>query len=173
MNFSAKHVSLFALLVSVPLSSAEGPSPEVPELKALDHYAGSWDVVITGGGSPFSKGEVNATWILDGRYLQQIGTLQSADGKQTLKYTALMTYDPQRNTYRAWTFLSDGYTGEARSTWDAKAKVMTSITPNEGSTTTTTADFSEAGTEKWRIVARDAAGNVVFEMAGKNTRRPK
>jgi hypothetical protein len=152
-----------------------GPSAKVPELKALDHYAGSWDVEITSKGQPFTKGKVTARWMLDGRFLQQSGELQDKDGVTVFKYTSLMTYDPAKKVYRSWIFLSDGNAGESEGTWDANGRVMTSVGRKDanGVFSTTTADFSETGVEKWKIVVRDRTGKVVSEMSGKNTRRKK
>jgi hypothetical protein len=157
------------------IAADDGPSEKVPELKALDHYAGSWDVEITSKGQPFTKGKATANWILDGRFLQQTGELQAEDGSSVVKITTLMTYDPAKKVYRSWTFLSDGNAGESNGNWDAKRRVMTSVGRKDesGGFSTTTADFSEAGIEKWRIVFKDGTGKVVGEMSGKNTRQKK
>ena len=84
-----------------------------------------------------------------------------------------MTYDPARKVYRSWTFLSDGSAGEIEGRWDAKARVMTSVGRKDanGGFSTTTADFSTVGVEKWRIVYSDKNGKVTSELAGTNTRK--
>jgi hypothetical protein len=43
----------------------------------------------------------------------------------------------------------------------------------KGAFSTTTADFSESGVEKWKIVNKDAGGNIVSEMSGTNTRQTR
>lgn len=103
----------------------DGPSDKVPELKALDHYAGSWDTEITSKNPPFTKGTVTAKWVLDGRFLQQ--TAEGKDGPTVFKYMSLMTYDPNKKVYRSWIFLSDGFAAESEGSWNAKDQVMTSV----------------------------------------------
>lgn len=155
------------------IAADDGPSDKVPELKALGSYVGSWDVEITSKGLPFTKGKSETKWMLDGRFVQQTGDLQAEDGSTVVKVTTLMTYDPAKKVYRSWTFLSDGSTSESEGTWSAKDRVMTSVGRKDerGGFSTTTADFSEAGVEKWKIVFTDGTGKVVSEMSGKNTRQ--
>ena len=43
----------------------------------------------------------------------------------------------------------------------------------DGNIVTTTADFSEKGVEKWKIVTSNGAGQVVNSVEGKNTRVQK
>ena len=52
---------------------------------------------------------------------------------------------------------------------------MTSVGRKDenGVLSTTTADFSQAGVENWRIMFKDGTGKVVNEMSGKNTRQKK
>ncbi len=109
------------------------------------------------------------------RFLQQTGELQAKDGTAVMKYASMMTYDPARKVYRSWIFLSDGQTGESEGTWNAKSKVMTLVSRKDenGIFSTTTADFSEPGIEKWKIVSKDRTGKVISEMSGKNTRHEK
>ena len=157
------------------IAADDGPSDKVPELKALDSYVGSWDVEITSKGLPFTKGQSSTNWTLDGRFVQQTGGLQAKDGSTVVKVTTLMTYDPAKKAYRSWTFLSDGSTSESEGIWNAKDRVMTSVGRKDenGGFSTTTADFSETGSEKWKIVYTDRTGKVVSEMSGKNTRQKK
>jgi hypothetical protein len=53
--------------------------------------------------------------------------------------------------------------------------VITSVGRKDvnGGFSTTTADFSEAGIEKWKIAFTDGTGKIVSEMSGKNTRQKK
>lgn len=149
----------------------EGPAIEVPELQVLSNYIGTWDVAITSQDSPFAKGESTATWILDGRFLQQIGVLKSGNGATSLKVTTLMTYDPNLKTYRMWSFLSNGSTSEGSAKWDAKNRTMTSVSSQDGTTTTTTAKFTEVGTEEWMFITTNKNNEVIGKFAGTNTRR--
>jgi hypothetical protein len=145
-----------------------GPSDKVPELKVLDHYAGLWDTEITSANAPFAKGKVTAKWVVGGRFLQQTADMEDSP----YRFMSLMTYDPGKKRYRTWIFLSDGTTAESEGRWDAKRKVMTSISSKDeqGGFSTTTADFSEPGVETWKIVYQDGTGNAAGQMSGKNTR---
>ena len=169
LNFA---FSLLACLVCQRFTAAEDEkrSDNIPELAALERYAGSWETEFTSKNLPYSKGKVTAKWVLGGRFLQQAA--EATDGSD-FKYMSLMTYDPVKKIYRTWFFLSDGITGETEGTWDAQGQVMTSVSPKDdrGGFSTTTADFSEPGVEKWKIVYKDTSGKVVNEMSGKNTRQ--
>lgn len=151
--------------------AANGPAKDVPELRVLSNYIGTWDVAITSKDSPFTKGESTAIWVLDGRFVQQTGVLKSDDGANVLKVTTLMTYDSERKTYRMWSFLSNGSTSEASGTWDEKNRSMTSISNEGGTTTTTTARFTENGIEEWMFVTTNQNKEVVGRFGGTNTRR--
>lgn len=165
------------LLIAVTACSSaaacadDGPAKHVPELQALSSYIGTWDIAITSKDSPFSKGESTATWILDGRFVQQTGILESADGATVLKVTTLMTYDQERKAYRMWSFLSNGSTSEASGTWDAKNRTMTSISSQDGMKTTVTARFTENGHEEWMFVTTNQNNEVLGRFGGTNTRR--
>jgi hypothetical protein len=149
----------------------DGPAKDVPELQALSSYVGTWDVSITSKDSPFTKSESTATWVLDGRFVQQNGVLKSGDGATTLRVTTLMTYDPKLKTYRMWSFLSNGSTSEASGKWDAKNRTMTSTSSQDGTTTTTTAKFTGNGIEEWMFVTTNQNNEVVGKFGGTNTRR--
>lgn len=165
---------LASLLAVTSLTSVRaedfGPSKDVPELEVLQHYAGTWDVELTGDGS--GKGEATAKWILGGRYLEQSGVLHNAGGPD-IWITTLFTFDPGKQKYRVWTFASNGSTGQAEMTWDAKSKVMTSVAPPDanGIRSTNTADFSTPGKERWHFRYTDRDGRQVGEMSGVNTLR--
>lgn len=157
----------------VPALAEDGPAKAVPELEVLSHYVGEWDIDVTSANMPDLKGQATAKWILDGRFVEQTGVLKSSDDSTVLKIKTLMTYDPDAKSYRMWSFYSNGNAIEAMGTWDAEKKTMTSIHRDEGMTTTITADFSKAGVEQWKIVTKNAQGNVVSELTGTNTRREK
>jgi hypothetical protein len=152
-------------------SANDKRSDQVPELAALEHYAGSWESETDSANLPFTKGKVTAQWILGGRFLQQ--SVEVIDGSADWKYLSLMTYDPEKKVYRTWIFLSDGSTMETEGTWDENRRVMTSVGRKDanGGHSITTADFSEAGVEKWKIAYKDQNGTVVTEISGKNTRQ--
>jgi hypothetical protein len=151
----------------------EGPSSKVPELKVLEHYAGEWTVEFANKDLSFTSANVKAKWILDGRFLEQSNDLLDKNGASVFKIKTLMTFDKNRNAYRSWLFTSDGVVIENDCVWDEKAKTMTSISKrSEGEGFfTTTADFSTAGLENWKIAIADAAGKTTSEIVGKNTRK--
>ena len=171
----SRGVVLLLLAVTSHQTSAvradDGPAKNVPELQALSNYVGTWDVAITSKDSMFTKGESATTWVLDGRFVQQTGVLKSADGANVIKVTTLMTYDTERKTYRMWSFLSNGTTSEASGNWDEKTRTMTSISRQEGITTTTTAKFSDNGIEEWLFVTTNQNNEVLGRFGGTNTRR--
>ena len=154
---------------SADVRADEGPAKEVPELQALSNYIGTWDIAITSKDSPFTKGESTATWILEGRFLQRTGVLKSDDGTAILKITTLMTYDTNTKSYRMWSFLSHGSTSEASEKWDAGNHTMTSISRQDGTTTTTTAKFTERNIEEWMFVTPNQNNEVVGKFGGTNT----
>ncbi len=166
---------LFLVLVAasqtVHVRAADGPAKDIPELQVLSSYVGTWDVAITSKDSPFTKGESSTTWVLDGRFVQQTGVLKSADGSNAIKVTTLMTYDTERKMYRMWSFLSSGSTSEAAGKWDEKTRTMTSTSRQDGTTTTTTAKFSDNGIEEWLFITTNQNNEVVGRFGGTNTRR--
>lgn len=149
----------------------DGPAKDIPELRVLSNYVGTWDVAITSKDSPFTKGESTTTWVLNGRFVQQTGVLKSADGSNAIKVTTLMTYDSQQKSYRAWSFLSDGSTSEGAGKWDEKTRTMTTTSRQNGTTTTTTATFSDNGTEEWLFVTTNQNNEVIARFGGTNSRR--
>jgi len=161
----------FFTLQSTTVFADDAPATDTPELEVLSNYIGRYDVAITSGDSPFTKGESTAKWILDGRFVQQTGKITSADGTIVLKITTLMTYDETEKTYRMWSFLSDGTTSESSGKWNTRTRTLTSTRPGGGSTTTTTATFAENGDEEWLMVTKDQNNQVVDKLGGINTRR--
>ena len=164
---------LLACTCSTALAAEDGPAKDVAELQVLSQYVGTWEVKITTKGSPLKSGEATAKWILDGRFVQQAGSLKKTDGTTALKITTLMTYDPTKKAFRSWSFMSDGAMSESEAAWDANTRTMTTIYRGPDITTTTTADFSKDGIEKWSIVVVDKDKKVVNETSGINTRKRK
>lgn len=161
----------FVACLATTAFADDGPAKDVPELAELSNYIGTWDVVITSKDSPFTKGRSTAKWILDGRFVQQTGHIASKDGGTILKITTLMGYDDKEQTYRMWSYLSDGTTSESTGRWDENKRTMTSIRRGGGTTTTTTAKFEDAGIEEWTMVTTNQSGDVVATLTGKNVRR--
>ncbi len=169
-RFAVLIVSFVALSAfSAVQAQDNAPAKDVPELQVLQHYAGTWDVVMD---NVASKGKVTAKWILGGRFLEQAGVMHSPDGNDSW-VTTLFTFDTQKMGYRSWTFVSNGEFNQSEMTWDATAKTMKSVRqPNSnGIRSTNTADFSVAGKERWKFSDTDRDGQQVGEMSGVNTLR--
>lgn len=167
-------LGLVVPLFAAPAGAAEpGPSSEVPELAVLSHYVGTWDVTITSDDNSQIKGTARAEWVLGGRFVRQAGLLRSSDGSDETEIITLMTYDPDRKTYLAWRFMSDGTHIEAEATWNEATKTMTSVARDSAGeeVLTTTADFSTPGVERWKIVSTNKSGEELFELRGENKRR--
>lgn len=166
-------ISLFVCFASViPVIAADsGPAEDVPELKALAHYIGNWESKIESREAPFVSAEVTAEWILEGRFVQQTATLQVINSSKPLKITTLMTYDPDRQQYRFWRFVSNGNVTESSGSWDAKTSTMTSKGKDGDVAATTTASFAKEGVEEWKITVKDSSGNDVATIEGTNTRK--
>jgi hypothetical protein len=167
-----------ALLTLAPAADPAGPAPDVPELKALSHWAGQWSTKMTvkpnrdlpngAGGTGTAVGE----WVHAGRFLRQTWSLDSTTGLPKMSGSTMMTYDPQRKAYRSWSFFSTGAVSEATGTWDANTRTMTWTARDGDLTTVTTAAFTADGrNETWSIVTKDRAGNVVGDTSGTNTRK--
>lgn len=160
------------LVLSVSTSTlAEGPSEDVPELKVLSNYVGTWEATVESEQSPLTKAKHTAKWILDGRYLQQDVTLMTEDGTVAVQSHNLYTYDTNLGKYRTWTFVSDGKAYEATGTWDESARTLTFTNSNNGLSSTTTAHFVEDGVEHWQWTITTAGGDTFFAMSGKSKRQ--
>jgi hypothetical protein len=137
------------------------------ELQVLADYVGVWDASVP---ATQTTGEINATWVLKDRFVEQTGFLKNADGSIS-NMTTFLTYDQRRKVYRMISFMSNGMIGEAEATWDPATKTMTQVFRDPEVTTTMTGSFAEPGVEKWNMVATGADGRVLHRMSGINTRR--
>ena len=149
---------------------ADGPAKDVPELRALSNYIGTWNTKITSKGSPFTKGQHTAEWILDGRFLQQNVLLTLTDSASVLKSTTLMTYDQKAKAYRVWTFASNGIIREALGKWDTKTSTMTTAVRRGDMTSITIATFADEGVEKWAWITKNQNNEVLSRITGTSIR---
>ena len=149
----------------------------VDNLRTLDHYAGEWDSEMTihkmdpeGSDQQFT-GSVTASWILNGKFLDQTGTYQIGDSGIVIK--TLMTFDENQSQFRYWYFMDNGETTHSTGQWDETTQVMTSVmdSGNSGDVTTITADFSKPGVESWIIETKNAEGRLIGRLTGTNTRK--
>jgi hypothetical protein len=154
----------------------DGPNAKVPELAALDHYAGNWKTTFSGdGGATTTTAATTGKWVLGGRFLQQSVRIDGDGGSVAAELMTIMTYDVERKVYKSWHFVSDGGTMASESSWDATKKIMKTSARSDadGGRIDTTADFSEADKEKWRIELFDVAGARKSVIAGTNVRSAK
>ena len=82
-----------------------------------------------------------------------------------------MTYDSEQKIYRMWSFLSNCSTSEASGKQDETIRTMTSTSRQAGTTTTTTAKFSDNGIEEWLLITTNQNNEVVGRFGGANTLR--
>ncbi len=166
------------ILISLMWMFAQIAEPaDNQQLRALDHYEGAWDVTLTiealtdSGQDQQFTGEVTGKWIVDGHFLEQIGRYRIGD--QTLTIKTIMSFDSKQDRYHYWYFLSGGEVRESTGSWNESQQKMTSTMrdPDNQNVTTFTADFSEAGVERWLIETQNNTGLAVTRIRGTNTRR--
>jgi hypothetical protein len=173
-------IALFSSLV-YSAEEPQGPSKDVPELQALNHWVGKWDSTLTTKpnadlpNGAKAKGHATGEWVHNGRFLRQTWAMEESEGIPKLSGSTMMTYDPRKRVYRSWSFFSNGYTSESQGVWDPKTHTMTwtGRDAESGRTTITKAAFSDEGTETWSIVEKDRDGKIISESTGKNTRHKK
>jgi hypothetical protein len=84
-----------------------------------------------------------------------------------------MTYDTAKQSYRAWSFYSDGSSVEGVGEWDAATHTFqwTNHDDQKGTTTVTTVSFPDADSESTFSQIKNRDGKVVVEIRGTKTRR--
>lgn len=157
----ARCMSLVVCSFSLPFAALadDGPAAAVPELEAISRFVGDHEMRVTEGIFGATSGTGTGSWALGGRFIEQNGSMMSADGTRRLSVKTLYTYDSQAGVYRSWTFTSDGAAIERSGTFDAQTQTLTLVgrLPN-GQVTTQTSDFSDPDQISWRIVAVTADG---------------
>ena len=150
---------------------ATGPSPEIPELKALNHYAGQWEDEISG--RPGVRRTEVGEWILNGRFLRQSWSTQSSDGSPPAQGLTLMTFDVETKVYRSWGFLATGTVIENSGTWDETTQTFTwgHRLMDTTETVTTKASFPSENSQAWYIVKTDENHKIVREVTGRSIRQ--
>jgi len=150
---------------------AEGPAADVPELQALNYYAGQWEDEIDG--RPDVKHTEVGEWILRGRFLRQSWSTESIDGHAPASGLTLMTFDKERKVYRNWAFLATGSVIETEGTWDPATKTFSwgRRVAESSESVVTTASFVDESVQSWRIAKTDSHDKVIREVAGRSVRR--
>lgn len=159
--------------ISLTARSQDTAVLPLPELKPLEHFIGTWEITARLPDGQSLKGKNVCSWILGGRFLQIHTTLLSPDGTSSVEMMSLLTYDTQKRVYRRWIFVSNGSVSEGEGTWDEATRTLRMVIRDPADTTSSevVVSFPEAGREEWKIVIRDAQGNVQTELRGENRRQ--
>ncbi len=139
-------------------------------LEVLEHYLGTWEIVIETEGSPLTGGEYTARWVLDGSFVEKTGYLSAGDDADEMETTTWMTFDPDAGVYRMWSFMSGGAASEAEASWDPDTRTMIDVRHHDGMTFTTTTQFVGPDIQKWSMETVDAKGQVLNRLEGTNKR---
>jgi hypothetical protein len=145
---------------------------QTPEQARLNHYVGEWDGTLSS--LPGAKTHISCEWILDGAYLRHtISVTGVPTGIPAINAVQIMTYDPAKAVYRAWSFYSNGMSVQGEGTWDDSAHTFTWTNHDEadGTTTATVVSFLDANSESTVTQIKDRAGKVVAEIQGTKTKR--
>lgn len=144
---------------------------EIPELKVLSLWQGTWDVNATRH-QP-DPATVNYretfTWVLDGRFLKGETSLKS-DGNKSM---SMATYDQRIGAYRFWTFDSTSFASELPpAEWQESTRTMKwssgFFNPLRFESRVT---FIDDDTINWQVLLKDWKGTVIYAMDGTSIRR--
>jgi hypothetical protein len=174
MSVTKKRQSAKASEATLAAWSADAkPAMELSaELKALDRYAGKWDITSVAKKAEWTpeetrtKGKVERVWVLNRTILQAI--TKGDDGKETI---SLLTFDPKRSEYRGWWFASAGPMTKATGKWEkASDSIQLKSTLPIGQTRrdeeprpTISLRYIDADHHEWQIQHTDVAGKVYFD----------
>ena len=159
---------ILAALMQSDVRGQESNAPP-PEMKVLHRLLGTWkveqmtSVPETGSVTHIVKREL----VLGGRFVREIGGFD--DGEPD--YTAMLTYDSQRKTYRNWFFHDSGFYWEASGTWDETSQTLTFTygLPGNGKGILTFR-FMDETTLTFSMIGKDPRGEVVYRSEGEAVR---
>ena len=163
---------LFQFLLLLQLAAVMSFAADLaPEQEHLSHYIGEWDGTLTS--LPDAKVRITCEWTLGGAFLRHTLTVQPTPDAQPISVLQLMTYDKTKQTYRAWSFYSNGSSVQGEGAWDAASKTFTWTFRDEanGTTTVTKVSFPDADSESTVTQTTNRDGNVISEIRGTKTRR--
>lgn len=124
---------------------ASGPHPSsAKSAQALGRLVGTWDIeygfISKDGKVTHQRGEYTAAWVMDGRAVQDIWTVEPRDGRKEREiYSTLHFIDPKSGTWYA-TFIDPENVSVARLTGKAVGQDRIVIL---------THDFSEGRDNRW------------------------
>jgi hypothetical protein len=148
------------------------PSAPPPEMKVLERWLGTWKVENIGK-VPTETRETSIAkreLVLGGRFVQETGGF---DDKGKPGYMSMLTYDPNKKTYRWWFFHSKSQACmESTGTWDESSQTLTLMDrPAGGGAAVTTFQFRDESTLDFSMVVKDAGRKVVFHMVAEAVRQ--
>jgi len=102
-------------LLCIAGAAADDSNTQAPKSAVLERLAGTWDVryefIDKAGRSRVNNGQVQYTWILDGKALQEVWTSDSESKIPRPFGTSINFYDPKRQQWTAvWVYPSQGET---------------------------------------------------------------
>ncbi len=144
---------------------------EIPELKILSRWLGSWDVNATRHQPDPATVTYRETftWVLNGRFLRGETSLKS-DGNKSM---SMATYDQRIGAYRFWTFDSTSFASELPpAEWEQSTRTMKwssgFFNPLRFQSRVR---FIDDDTMHWQVLLKDWKGTVIFDMDGTSIRR--
>ncbi len=144
---------------------------EIPELKILSQWLGTWDVnAIRHQPDPATVTyQETFTWVLDGRFLKGETSLKS-DGNKSM---SMATYDQRIGAYRFWTFDSTSFASELPpAEWEESTRTMKwssgFFNPLRFESRVT---FIDDDTINWQVLLKDWKGTVIYAIDGISIRR--
>jgi hypothetical protein len=177
-SLTAVLLALVFACFAVAADESSGPAANIPELKPLNEYAGTWDITLTiknsdGAEAIERTGESVGTWLHGGRFMEQTWKVNAADGQPEFSGTSMRTYDSRENKYRTWAFDSSGMAEESHGAWDENTRTFKWSTPENaaGGETITKSNFSRNGRESWTILIKGRDGQILSEVEGRSVRR--
>lgn len=149
----------------------DGPRADVPQLKALNHFAGSWVEEVDMGGGRTAHAEGTAKWILGGTHLQSMFQIKLPGGE--LHHMAITTWDADAKSYVSWMFSNEGPPVFFTGVWDEDRRTFTQTsTPNaQGMTTYSVSKVTNKDRIDWTVVTRDAEGEPQMRLKGVDRRK--
>jgi len=168
---------LTVLVISTcPNASPADDSPKrSPELQVLDRFVGTWDMEVTvkpaNGEKTTFEVVSTRTWSVAGEVLRI--EEPNLNRPELREIHLLLTYDSNSGNYLG-VFLSVPGRGFVTGTWNENTQTMTSrMESADGIKHTVTQRFIDKDHAEVSVVTRSAHGQVLAEIAMKQTRRKK
>lgn len=169
---------LLTLLVLLPSNArTDDAPPPPPELKVLDRYVGVWNATFRAKPATWTPQETNGSavdefrWVLGNRFLE----LNATSKPEGMQAKILYTFDAGTKAYRSVYFNSKGQMTRYAGTWDEATKTFRWVGEVEGvpnqAKVVITDRWVDDDRREYTVVAKEAAGTVLFDMAGTAVRK--